>query len=472
MDLKGFYDKEIVTLPNAVLYPHQKKAWTEFNKITKKKLKGVKLLILEWHRRCGKDVLLLQLLTKEAVKNAGNYYYIFPEKRQAREAIFEGIDMDGRRMIDYIPYQLIHKIREQEMIIYIKTNTKNSDGSCVYSTIQFVSSDADAKVGTSIKGAVFSEFALCNPEIWFLLEPSLAKTGGFAGMISTPRGEDNYMVDLINMIKNDPNSYTEGKMTYNPTAFVWEQMTIEDSSDFLGNPIFTQAEYEQKKLQGVPLEKLLQEYYCDRVTASEGAFYKRQFARLYEAEQITPFDPNPDLPVFFGIDLGATDRCVIWVGQMVGKELYVVDYFADSGESIDHYVKWCMEYVRDGGFPRGRIFFPHDVKQVNSETGRSPIQRVIKLMRRYPKLNYSVIPKTSSVLADIDTVREILPNCFFASNRCYTAIQFMKRYTKKEPTKGRVRDYDANGSKPLHDEASNYADAFRYLALGVQRFKY
>lgn len=47
------YNKEIVQVPNCVLYPHQKNAWTGFNKVLKEYPKGLKLIILEWHRRAG-----------------------------------------------------------------------------------------------------------------------------------------------------------------------------------------------------------------------------------------------------------------------------------------------------------------------------------------------------------------------------------------------------------------------------------
>ncbi len=226
---------ELVQIPNCVLYPHQKIAWNGFSKIMRENPKGVKYLILEWHRRGGKDIELINLTAKQASKEVGNYYYVFPEKRQAREAIFEGIDADGRRMIDYIPHQLIHRIRDKEMVIYIKTNQKDSKGDTVYSTIQFVGSDADTKVGTSLKGVVFSEYALCNPDIYYKLEPAVARANGFMAMISTPRGEDNHMVELINLNKDSPK------------AFIMEQVHIEKTFDYAGNRIFTVEDFEDKK---------------------------------------------------------------------------------------------------------------------------------------------------------------------------------------------------------------------------------
>ncbi|MGL5797625.1 MAG: hypothetical protein ACRCYT_05390 [Cetobacterium sp.] len=246
--LVDLYEKDLISLPNCVLFPHQRKAYTEFNKILKQyRTSGLKLMILEWHRRCGKDILLLQILVKEAVQHTGNYLYIFPQVNQARQAIFNGIDTDGRRLLDYIPYQLIHKIKEQEMLIYLKTGQTNSRGEMTYSTIQFTGSDHDSKVGGSVKGAVFSEFALTNPKIYMYLEPALAKNKGWAGFVSTPRGEQNFMVDLINNNKN------------NPRAFIWEQMTIEDSYDFAGKHIFTKEEYDDKIKGGLPLETARQE---------------------------------------------------------------------------------------------------------------------------------------------------------------------------------------------------------------------
>ena len=454
-NLKELYEKDIVMLPNSILYPHQRKAWSEFNNRVKKYAKGVKLLILEWHRRCGKDILLIQLLAKEAVKVPGNYYYVFPEKRQAREAIFEGIDGDGRRILDYIPHQLIHRIKEQEMVIYIKTGTINAKGECVYSTIQFVGSESDTKVGTSIKGVVFSEYAICNPKIWYYLEPSVARTNGFAGFISTPRGEQNHMVQLINANLD------------NPKAFIWEQMTIEDSKDFAGNPIFSVEEYHEKIRQGLPEETAKQEYYCDRVTASAGAYYKKQFADLYDKGQIGEFEDVYDCPVHFGMDIGFSDRCVLWVGYKFGKKNYIMDYYSNSGENIDHYIDWILDYMKLFRCSHARLYLPHDCKHTDRGSGRTVFQRILTRLHFINNIKPIIIPKTNNILDDIDEVRRLLEDCYFNTARCFTAIQYLKNYTKKENKT--LMDFDAQGSKPLHDEASNYADGFRYLLFGMRK---
>ena len=103
-----------INLPILTLRDYQQEIWDRwFSENTQK-------AIFIWHRRSGKDLFCLQILIAEAIREIGNYWYVFPEAQQVRNSIWEGITADGMRYMDYIPKELIHKIDNQSMKIYLK----------------------------------------------------------------------------------------------------------------------------------------------------------------------------------------------------------------------------------------------------------------------------------------------------------------------------------------------------------------
>ena len=67
-----------------------------------------------------------------------------------------------------------------------------------------------------------------------------------------------------------------------------------------------------------------------------------------------------------------------------------------------------------------------------------------------------------SIEDGINAAREAFPQMWFDKNKCEELIQCLRKYR-----------YDDNPSetrrKPLHDDTSHAADAFRYLAVGLRQ---
>ena len=71
--------------------------------------------------------------------------------------------------------------------------------------------------------------------------------------------------------------------------------------------------------------------------AQEGAYYARQFTRIYSENRICKVLYDPILPVYTGWDLGISDDTSIWFLQFFGREIRVIDFYANSGEGLAHY---------------------------------------------------------------------------------------------------------------------------------------
>jgi len=59
------------------------------------------------HRRFGKDAEFFNLAWLVASMYPGNYLYTLPKIGQAKNVVWEGTDLEGRRWIDTIPKHLL-----------------------------------------------------------------------------------------------------------------------------------------------------------------------------------------------------------------------------------------------------------------------------------------------------------------------------------------------------------------------------
>ena len=117
--------------------------------------KGYKKVMLIGPRRMGKDVLAFNVAIRYALENVCVIYYCFPTFSLARRALWDNITIDGFRILNYIPDEIIESTNEQQMRVKLRNG----------SIIQLIGSDNynETLVGTNPKMIVFSEYALQDP---------------------------------------------------------------------------------------------------------------------------------------------------------------------------------------------------------------------------------------------------------------------------------------------------------------------
>ena len=200
----------------------------------------------------------------------------------------------------------------------------------------------------------------------------------------------------------------------------------------------------------------------------EGAYYAKQFGFLYANNRITDLPDNSHLPIDTYWDLGVSDSTTIWFIRQVGDEYHVVDYYENSGEGLNHYLK----VLKDKGYKYGRHVAPHDID--NRQLGANRAKTLRELARdgyeidgERHSVSFDVVPRTTNVNEDIEKVRQILPKCAFDGIKCEQGIKALESYRKEWNDKlGVWRD------RPLHDWSSHGADAFRYFATYQTKEQY
>lgn len=108
-----------------------------------------------------------------------------------------------------------------------------------------------------------------------------------------------------------------------------------------------------------------------------------------------------------------------------------------------------------------RIILPHDAKQ-HPMAARKSVEKQTREI--YPgEGKVLVLPNQASVVAGINAVRLMMPRMYFNEETCADGIKALTHYRF-----GVKPDTNQRTKVPLHNWASNPADALRYYAIGVR----
>ncbi len=383
--------------------------------------RGYKRAVCIFHRRAGKDKTLINLITKEALKRIGVYYYLFPTYKQGRKIIWQGIDKAGMKFTDHIPEEIRKRTNDQEMMIELKNG----------SIIQIIGTDdIDRIVGTNPVGCVFSEYSLQNPKAWDLLRPILAENEGWAVFNYTPRGK-NHGYELYEMAKNNPKWFAQ-------------ILTVDDTK------AISQEAIEEERLAGMDEDLIQQEFYCSFEAAIQGAYYAKQINKANEDGRITNVPYVENLPVYTVWDLGVGDSTAIWFVQLVNQEIRIIDYYEAQGEGLPYYAK----VLDEKGYKYGGHYAPHDIQVREMGSGLSRLETARSL-----GINFQVV-KNISIDDGINAARTIFNRCWFDKEKTKQGVNCLVNYHKEYDEKR--KEYK---NIPYHDWSSHGADAFRYLAI-------
>jgi phage terminase large subunit len=421
---------EIVLPHNWNPRPYQLPAW-------KKLEAGIKRALLVWHRRAGKDDVCLHWAATQAMQRVGNYWHMLPQFAQARKSVWEAVNPHtGKRRIDEaFPDAICLTKRDQDMFIRFKNGA----------TWQLVGSDSyNSLVGSPPIGVTASEWALADPAAWAYLRPILRENGGWALFITTPRGK-NHVHRMFEGAKDDPDWFCQ-RLTAYDTGTLTEAELEKERLEY-------QREYGHEDGDAL----FAQEYLCDWEAAIVGSYYGRLMRDADQARRITSVPYDPMALVHTAWDLGLSDSTVIWMFQVIGHEIHVIDYVENSGQPLP----WYVGEIQKRGYAFGEHILPHDAEAKELQTNRSRTQTLRAL-----GLNVRVLKAQGAeriLVADgINAVRTILPRCWFDAQKCAKGIDALKAY-RREWDEQRKTFHD----RPVHDWASHAADAFRYLALGL-----
>lgn len=369
------------------------------------------------HRRMGKTVSAILHLINAALNNEQKnprYAYIAPTYAQAKRVAF-----------DY----LIEYTRPLGATVNIAELRVDFLGRRIS---LYGSENGDSLRGQYFDGVVLDEVGDQDPKIWNeIVRPALADRKGFCLFIGTPKGNNHFREFKERAM------VTEG----------WKFLEFKASDTGILDP---QELASAKNEMGE--DKYKQEFECSFDAPVEGAYYGSLLNAADNENRVTKIPKDELAKIVCSWDLGVSDSTCIWVAQIVGKEIQLIDCTENHGVGLDYYVSW----LRDNGYDKGQQILPHDVRVREMTTGRSRLEVLMEA-----GLDVTVAPSLS--IADgIQAVRRMLPRCWFDMERTKNGLVALRNYRREFNEKQNVF-YD----KPVHDWSSHFADSFRYMAIGL-----
>jgi phage terminase large subunit len=380
-------------------------------------LDGKRFAVVVAHRRFGKTVAALNHLIREAVlneKETPRYAYIAPTYGQAKRVAWD-------YLVKYTtPLGGTNNISELRVDFWGRR-------------IQLYGSDnPDSLRGQFFDGVIIDEVGDQNPKIWTdIVRPALTDRKGWCLFIGTPKGH-NHFKELRDRAEKE-----EG----------WGLLEFKASE----TGVVDEVELKQAKNE-MGEDKYRQEFECSFDAAVEGSYYGQMLNELEEKKHMQEIPREEISRTFTAWDLGMGDSTSIWVAQLVGTEVRLIDYYENHGVGLDHYVKW----IKDNDYLKSEHILPHDVRVRELGTGKSRLE-----MLEEAGLEVKIAPRMG--LDDgIQAVRRLLPRCWFNVPQVQNGLNCLRNYR---------RDYDEKRKifyeRPLHDWSSHGSDSFRYLALGL-----
>lgn len=409
---------------------HQMPVWTKMQS-------GVKRAALCWHRRAGKDSFAINYLATCAMQKPGVYWHMLPTATQARKVIWNGIDRNGRKVIDQaVPKALRKKTHDQEMYIELLNG----------SVIQMVGSDNfDSLVGANPIGVVFSEYAIANPMAWNYIRPMLAENGGWAIFISTPRGHNHF--------------HRMFKLNEKSDNWFCELRDIDHTYREDGSPIITQEVLDEERREGMEESLIQQEYYVSWEGGLQGAYFTEEVGDIRK-NRLSKFPNDPTTMSTTAWDIGVRDKTAIGVFQLhptTGHPI-LMDAYEDRNKGLPHYIK----HVRQMPYTFNWHFGPHDLHKTEFSNNTRIVDTASDL-----GIEFEVVPKAGK--ADgIDTLRAFLKVLHVNENENTLHVLDMLG--------GYRREYDDKNAifkdTPVHDFTSDSADMMRYAAQSFEPDNY
>jgi phage terminase large subunit len=376
------------------------------------------------HRRAGKTVACINDLQRAAIecpRIRPRFAYISPFLKQSKT-----VSWDYLRSAMAPLRRLGATVHESELRVdYPKGGQVRLYGA----------DNPDALRGIYLDGIVLDEYADMDPRVWSeIIRPALADRAGWAVFIGTPKGR-NAFFELWRRAQSEAD---------------WFTLMLKASDTGL----ISESELKLAK-RDLSEEQYAQEFECSFEAAVVGAYYGKLMARAEEERRITGVPYDPAAPVWTSWDLGIRDATAIWFAQVIGREIRVMDYYEASGVDLGHYVReiGARPYVYAGHI------VPHDAQAKELATGKSRLEVLESLGLK----NLQLAP-LHRLEDGINAVRVFLPKCWFDSEKCARGLDALKLYRAEFDDK-----LQALRPRPVHDWTSHAADAFRYLALTLDR---
>jgi phage terminase large subunit len=189
----------------------------------------------------------------------------------------------------------------------------------------------------------------------------------------------------------------------------------------------------------------------------DGAIFAKEMQQAEFEGRITRVPYDPIKPVLAVFDIGWADATAVWFIQFIGMETRLIRYYETTQTTISQ----ILAKMQTFGYVYDTLYLPHDAQNKTLAANGRSIEEIV----RAAGYNVRIIDRTP-ITDSINAARTIFPKCYFDRENCHEGLQCLRHYR-----------YDVNpdtgtfSQKPLHDNYSHGADAFRYIGLMINEPK-
>lgn len=188
--------------------------------------------------------------------------------------------------------------------------------------------------------------------------------------------------------------------------------------------------------------------------AIEGAIFADDIAIAYKHKRIGNFPFDKTRPVNTFWDLGHNDETSIWLEQDFGAQPTFIGYYENSGEGIEHYIRWLKKWGDENEAVFGEHYLPHDGDRKTIWTPEGSMIVMARLGFR-PK----IVTRHPDKWESIKIGRRKFGSVAFDEAGTKEGMARLKKYRKEWDERRLVwRDH------PHHGPESNGADAYLTFA--------
>jgi phage terminase large subunit len=198
------------------------------------------------------------------------------------------------------------------------------------------------------------------------------------------------------------------------------------------------------------------------LSVQTGAYYARNLAEAKEQGRITNLVADPLMTFQTYWDIGSTsdkaDATAIWVAQVSGGRINVLDYYEASGQPLATHLMWLNSkgYTAD----RTKCWLPHD-------GGRHENVYSITYDGAIRNAGYSVeVVKNQgkgAAMLRIEAMRRRFNSFWFDAENCSAGLEALGWYHEK------IDEHRQIGLGPDHDWSSHAADAAGLMAITFEQ---
>lgn len=198
---------------------------------------------------------------------------------------------------------------------------------------------------------------------------------------------------------------------------------------------------------------------------SLGSYYSKKIEELNSKGRITDLiEHNPSYPVHIIQDVGYTTA--VGFIQVIEGWTNVINYYEDSGLSIEKYVDLFDEYKKQFGYRYGEIIVPCDMD--SNATKIITGQTALATLRSF-KYNAMPLPREGRVNNGIQRTLKYLDTCRFHKTRCARLLECLEGYHEAINKQMTTEDNLVTKGFPCKDEGYDHgADMLRYASMAVK----